>query len=80
MSPGVVRSVKNLVVRVEFDEAMPAVNELLEVAVGDTAVQLLVSSLQPGIAVCLNIQADSRLQKGMTVTPTGRSVEVPVGD
>lgn len=80
MSSGVLRSIKNLVVRVEFDEEMPKVNEILEVAVkDDQRLQLLVSSLEPGVAVCLNIQGYSGLEKGMAAEITGRSIEVPVG-
>jgi F-type H+-transporting ATPase subunit beta len=80
MSSGVIRSIKNLVVRVEFDDAMPKVNEILEVVIkDDQRLQLLVSSLEPGTAVCLNIQGYSGLEKGMTAEITGRSIEVPVG-
>ncbi len=80
MNAGTIRSVKDLVVHVEFDDAMPGVNELLNVTIGERTVQLLVSSLQPATAICLNIQGERGLQKGMTVTATGHSVEIPVGD
>lgn len=76
---GVIRSVRDLVVRVEFDDAMPQVNELLNVTIGERESQLLVSSLEPGTAVCLNIRGERSLQKGMPVNQTGRSIEVPVG-
>jgi F-type H+-transporting ATPase subunit beta len=80
MSGGVIRSIKNLVVRVEFDDAMPKVNEILEVVIkDDQRLQLLVSSLEAGVAVCLNIQGYSGLEKGMAAEITGRSIEVPVG-
>lgn len=80
MNAGTIRSVKDLVVHVEFDDAMPGVNELLTVTIGERNVQLLVSSLQPATAICLNIQGERGLQKGMTVSPTGHSVEIPVGE
>ena len=79
MSQGVIRSIRNIVVRVEFDDEMPRINELLMVTWPDKQVPLLVSSLHHGIAVCLNIFADTGLEKGMLATITGKSVEVPVG-
>lgn len=80
MNQGVIRSIKDLVVQVEFDDAMPEVNELLMVSLGERTAQLLVSSLQPATAVCLNIQGERGLQKGMLASPTGHSVEIPVGE
>ncbi len=77
---GVVRAIKDLIVRIEFDEEVPATQEILIV---DNATQshLLVDSLQEGnIAVCLNLYADRTIQKGMFVTATGHTLEIPVGD
>lgn len=79
MNTGVIRLVKDLVVHVEFDDTLPDINELLTVTVGDRAIQLLVSSLDTDVAVCLNIEGERSLQKGMVATPSGHSVEVPVG-
>lgn len=79
MNQGVVRVVKDLTVIVEFDDQVPNVHELITVDALGT--QLLVDSLAPGgRAVCLIIRTDFRIQKGMTVTPTGHSIEIPVGD
>lgn len=78
MNQGIVRSVKDLVVTVVFDEDFPEIHEVL--AVDDLEVPLLVDSMEPGnVAVCLNINSDHRLQKGMKVKRTGRSIEIPVG-
>lgn len=79
MSQGVIRSVKDVLVTVVFDDDMPDAHELLVVA--GTNTPLLVDSLQSGnTALCLNIQSDRRLQKGMQVARTGRSIEIPVGE
>lgn len=79
MNQGVIRSVKDLIVTVVFDDQMPELHELLVIEGKDAP--LLVDSLQPGNeAVCLNIQSDRSLQKGMTVHRTGKSIEIPVGD
>ena len=80
MSRGYIRSVRELVVHVEFDEDLPEVYELLQVDNANHTV-LLVDSLYDGnIARCLNLQADRSLQKGMVAVGTGKSIEIPVGD
>lgn len=79
MNSGTVRLLKDLVVGVLFDEDPPEVGEVL---VLENAAQslLLVDSLQPsGLVMCLNIMADHKVQKGMKVQRTGKSIEIPVG-
>lgn len=79
MSQGVIRSVKDVLVTVVFDDDVPDSHELIVVEA--TKTPLLVDSLQSGnVALCLNIQSDKRLQKGMLVARTGKSIEVPVGN
>jgi F-type H+-transporting ATPase subunit beta len=79
MNQGVVRVIKDLTVVVEFDDQVPDIHEL--VTVDALGTQLLVDSIEEGgRAVCLIIRTDFRVQKGMTVTPTGKSIEIPVGD
>jgi len=79
MSQGTVRSVRDLVVVVAFDEDFPEIHELI--LVEDLSTPLLVDSLIEGNQVlCLNINSDRRLQKGMKVKRTGHSIEIPVGD
>lgn len=79
MNQGIVRAVKDLVVMVVFDEDYPDLREVITVEGLETP--LLVDSMQTGgIAMCLNINSDRRIQKGMKVTRTGKSIEIPVGD
>jgi F-type H+-transporting ATPase subunit beta len=79
MKSGKVDSIKDLVVRVRFDEDGPRTGELLLADNGfDT--KLLVDNLQPGgIAMCLNITSDRRLHRGMDIKRTGKGIEIPVG-
>lgn len=80
MTSGIVVSIKDLVVRAQFDGEVPAVGELLVVQNGNDT-RLLVDHLEPGgIAFCLNVRTDRRIQRGMEVTGTGKGVEIPVGD
>ena len=77
---GVVRGLKGIVIKVQFDEDMPDINEMLYVD-NDQQSPLLVSSLAHGdTAVCLNIGGDYAIQKGDSVTRSGRSLEIPVGE
>ncbi len=77
---GVIRVLKDLVIKVQFDEDMPAIEEILLVG-NEQRTPLLVDSLEGGdIAVCLNITADRSIQKNMPVMRTGLSLEIPVGD
>ncbi len=78
--PGVIISVKQLVVLAQFDEDPPALNELVVVDNGQ-ATQLLVDHLEPGgIAFCLNVRSDIRLTKGMNVERSHKGIEIPVGE
>lgn len=80
MSRGVIRAVKGLVIRVQFNDHMPLVNELVEVE-NEASTPLLVYSLANGdTAICLNVKADQTLQKNMHVATTGKSIEIPVGN
>ncbi len=80
MSAGAVVSIKDLVVRVEFDEDSPRIGEVVLVNNGFET-KLLVDHLERGnIAFCLNIRSDRRIQKGMEVNRTGRGIEIPIGE
>jgi F-type H+-transporting ATPase subunit beta len=77
---GTIVSVKDLVVRAQFDADPPSLNELVEVQNGH-GTQLLVDHLEPGgIAFCLNVRSDLRMVKGMNVERTFKGIEVPIGD
>jgi F-type H+-transporting ATPase subunit beta len=78
--PGVVASIKELVVVVQFDEDSPELHELLLVQ-NEFHTELLVDHLIPGgLVACLNIRSDTRVTKGMRVERTHRGIEIPVGE
>jgi F-type H+-transporting ATPase subunit beta len=80
MNKGHVISIKDLVVLVQFDDEVPAIGEIVIVENGKNT-KLLVDHLVPGnIAFCLNVRSERAIEKGALVTPTGKGVEVPVGD
>lgn len=77
---GSIVSVKDLVVRAQFDDDAPLMNEVVVVQNGHDT-QLLVDHLEPGgIAFCLNVRSDLRMQKGMAVERSHKGIEVPIGD
>ncbi|MBP7807121.1 F0F1 ATP synthase subunit beta [Candidatus Saccharibacteria bacterium] len=80
MSTGFIRTTKDIVVGVQFDESPPQVGEVLMVE-NEQQTILLVDHLVTGnVAMCLNVQADRSLQKNMKVQATGKGIEIPVGD
>lgn len=77
---GIIRALKGLVIKVQFDEDMPDINEMLYVD-NELKSPLLVNSLSGGdTALCLNIGGDYSIQKGDSVTRSGHSLEIPVGE
>jgi len=80
MNPGIVISIKDLVVRAQFDGESPMVGELLILQNGH-GTKLLVDHLEPnGVAMCLNVRSDRRVQKGMQADRTGKGIEIPTGN
>ena len=77
---GKIRSLKGLVVTVQFIDDMPNINEIIYVD-NENDSPLLVSSLSGGdTAICLNIGGDYGIQKGDGVSRSGKSLEIPVGE
>lgn len=77
---GIITTVKDIVVRAQFDEDPPNLNELVIVDNGHNT-ELLVDHLEPGgVAFCLNVRNDLRMTRGMNVTRTHRGIEIPTGD
>lgn len=77
---GTVRTLRGIVIRVQFDRDLPELNEILYVE-NEHRSPLLVSSIVRGdTAVCLNISGDFGIKKHDTVVRSGRSLEIPVGD
>ncbi len=79
MNKGIIRSIRQLIVVVRFDEGQPQIGELL-VATNPERSLLLVESLQnDGTAICLNIRSEQTIQRGMAVERTGKGIEIAVG-
>jgi len=76
---GVVRVIKGLVIKVQFDENLPKLNDMVYVNNADKT-PLIVSTIEHGdTAVCLNIGGSRITKTGDLVTPGGHSLEIPVG-
>ena len=77
---GVVRVLRDIVIKVQFADDMPDLNEIIYVE-NEQKTPLLVNSLEHGdTAVCLNIAGDRSIKKGSLVRRSGKSLEIPVGD
>ena len=80
MSVGKIRTIKQLVITVEFLDEMPKIGEILR-AQNESKSPLLVDSYRDDTtAVCLNMRSATDLVKGMKVDLTGHGIEVPTGD
>lgn len=77
---GVVRELRDIVIKVQFIDDLPELNEMLYVD-NDAKSPLLVSSIDKGdMVVCLNIAGDRSIKIDSTVSRSGHSLEIPVGD
>lgn len=79
LSIGSIRSIRDLVVLVQFDENGPEIGELLIVRNQSRAIMLVSHLMDGNIAVCLNVLGDRSMEKNMPVDRTGRGIEIPVG-
>jgi F-type H+-transporting ATPase subunit beta len=78
--PGTITMVKDLVVKAQFDDDAPNLNELIVVGNGH-GTTLLVDHMEPGgVAFCLNVRSDLRIMRGMGVERTHKGIEVPLGE
>lgn len=77
---GSIRSVRDLIIYVEFMEDTPELYEVLVVDNEEKSQLLLHAFINDTTAVCFNLSSSKRLHKGMGVVRTRRSIEVPVGD
>lgn len=77
---GTIRVLRDVIIKVQFLDDVPDLNEMLYVD-NEQKSPLLVSSIENGdTAVCLNIGGDRSITKGDIVSRSGRSLEIPVGE
>lgn len=78
MSRGQIRSIRGLMVEVEFLDERPQINEII-IADDNSAPLQVQSFVSQTTARCINLKAARGLTKGMNVDTTGRGIEIPVG-
>ncbi len=76
---GLIRAVKDLVVKVEFVDDMPLIGEVVLVQNKAQSPLIVNSFIDDVSAYCLNINNDSEIQKNMSVERTNKGIEIPVG-
>ncbi len=77
---GVIRAIRGLMIRAEFDTEMPDVGDLVIVDNSQRSPLLVESIVGRNTVLCLNVRATSTIQKGMSVALTGKGIEIAVGD
>lgn len=80
MGKGYIRAVKDLVVKVEFDDDMPALGEVLIVDNEQKTPLIVEKALTESVVMTLNVRSHRNMQKGMLVEASGHGVEIPVGE
>lgn len=80
MSKGYIRAIKDLVVKVEFDDNMPEIGEVLIVDNAQKTPLVVEKALSESIVMTLNVRSHRDMQKGVTVERTGKGIEIPVGE
>jgi len=80
MSKGYIRAIKDLVVKVEFDDQMPALGEVLIVDNAQKTPLVVEKALSESVVMTLNIRSHRDMQKGMMVEASGKGIEIPVGN
>lgn len=80
MNQGVVRSIKDLVIKVEFGESMPEIGELVVVQNNEKSPLLVETMVNDTTALCLNVRSHKSIEKGMVVEATGKGIEIPTGE
>ena len=77
---GVIASMKDLIVLVEFNEDYPDIGEIIIVQ-NDSKTELLVERLEKhGRVMCLNVRSDKSIQRGMAVDRSHHGIEIAVGE
>lgn len=79
LGTGSIRSIRNLVVSVQFDQATPELGELLIAQSPNKGILLVDRLAENNTAVCLNVNGDKTVQKNMRADRTGKGIEIPVG-
>ncbi|HEX9679607.1 MAG TPA: F0F1 ATP synthase subunit beta [Candidatus Saccharimonadales bacterium] len=79
MSQGVIRSIRDLVVKVDFVEDQPVLGEVLRVNNSQKSPLVVHSFVSDMTAACLNLDSNREMSRGMAVERTGKGIEIPVG-
>jgi F-type H+-transporting ATPase subunit beta len=80
MNSGNILTVKDLVVKVEFDDNLPEIGEVLLVKNGEDSPLMVEELLSDTVVTCINLRSSKKIQKAMEVQRTGHGIEVPIGD
>lgn len=77
---GVIRGIKDLVIKVDFLNNPPELGELLLVDNEEKAPLIVHSFTSELTAACLNLDSNRNLSRGMNVERTNKPITIPVGD
>lgn len=80
MTTGIVKTIRGLIVKVEFTDMQPEVGQVV-ISNDDSKAPLQIHSYENDtLALCINLRDYKGLMKGTEVISTGKRIEVPVGE
>jgi len=79
LASGEIRTIKDVVVSVEFADVKPKVGEVVRANNEEKSPLIVDAFTSATTAICLNIRSSRKLHKGMKVSGTGKGIEVPTG-
>ena len=77
---GVVTTMNEMVVHVEFSDGVPEIGEVLTVQDADKSALMVHSFLDDMTVACLNLRSSTTMVRGDEVEATGHGIEVPTGE
>jgi len=80
MADGIIKSIRDQIVEVEFLGEKPLTNEVVEAQIKPLVRMIVYRSYTPTIFYCLAIGGTNRLSRGIKVTNTHKPLSIPVGD
>lgn len=80
MSKGVIKSIRDLVIKVDFVDDPPELGEIILADNEEKAPLVVHSFINEMTAACLNLDSNRNMHKGMSVERTGHDIQIPVGE
>lgn len=79
MSKGMIKSIQDLVIKVDFVDDPPELGEVLLVDNEEKSPLVVHSFISEMTAACLNLDSNRNMSRGMSVERSGQDIHIPIG-